>query len=72
MGKNVQSELFDSLKEFSESVTAKFKSRTRCEPEAQLKAPLEQLIKAYGKQYYKEFIIKSECRQMVNCNIDWR
>lgn len=60
MGKNIHSELFDALKDFSESITAKFTARTRGEPEAQLKAPFDQLFKAYGKITSQKLLLKDE------------
>ncbi len=60
MGKNLNRELSDALKEFSESVTAKFGARTPGEPEAQLKAPFERLFKAYGNTTSQNLLLKDE------------
>ena len=61
MGKNFpHSNLFEALKNFSDSVNVKFTARTHGQPEAQLKAPVEQLFFSYNKSTPQKLILKNE------------
>jgi len=52
--------MFEALKAFSVSVSAKFSARTEGQPEAQLKSPVEQMIAAYNKLISQKIVLKDE------------
>lgn len=61
MTKNsAHSNLLEALKQFAESVTSKFTARTQGQPEAQLKAPFEQLLNEYSKSTGQKLVLKDE------------
>jgi hypothetical protein len=52
--------VFDELKRFSKTLTAKFASRSAGQPEAQLKSPVEQLFVAYSASISRTIVLKDE------------
>ncbi len=52
--------IYEALKVFSASLTAKFTTRTDGQPEAQLKSPVEQLFIAYSKIISRQIVLKDE------------
>jgi hypothetical protein len=52
--------IFEELKKFSKSLTAKFSAKTTGQPEAQLKSPTEQLFSEYSKAIARNIVLKDE------------
>jgi len=52
--------LFEELKNFSRVLTAKFSAKSAGQPEAQLKAPIEQLFAAYSGSIARKIVLKDE------------
>ena len=52
--------IFDALKKFSETLTAKFSAKTAGQPEAQLNSPVEQLFDVYSKSTERSIVLKDE------------
>lgn len=54
------SKLFEPLKEFAGSLTAKFSARSEGQPEAQLKTPVERLFHEFGALTSQDLVLKDE------------
>lgn len=54
------SRLLEPLKAFAKTLTAKFSARSEGQPEAQLKAPIEHLLKAYSDLVAQKIVLKDE------------
>lgn len=52
--------IFEELKKFSKTLTAKFSARTAGQPEAQLNSSVEQLFNAYSKLIARNIVLKDE------------
>jgi len=52
--------VFEGLKEFAKTVTAKFSARSHGQPEAQLKSPVEKLFEKYSESLSRKIILKDE------------
>jgi len=60
MSKPPYYEVYEELKQFAKTLTAKFSAKSAGQPEAQLKSPVEQLFSAYSSSLSSNIILKDE------------